>query len=44
MVRAQAERALGDTIAAKASLARALHLEPENVSALVENADLSVAA
>ena len=42
IVRAQAERALGDTIAAKASLARALQLEPENAAALVENSDLAV--
>ena len=42
IVRAQAERALGDTASAKTSLARALQLEPENVAALVENSDLAV--
>ena len=42
LVRAQAERATGDKSAAKTSLARALELEPENVAALVENADLAL--
>ena len=42
LVRAQAERASGDKLAAKASLTRALQLEPENVAALVESADLSL--
>ena len=42
LVRAQAERASGDKLAAKGSLTRALQLEPENVAALVESADLSL--
>lgn len=42
LVRAQAERATGDKVGAKASLARVLQLEPENVAALVEGADLAV--
>lgn len=42
LVRAQAERATGDKVAARASLTRVLQLEPENVAALVESADLAV--
>lgn len=42
LVRAQAERATGDKVAAQTSLTRALELEPENVAALVENADLAL--
>ena len=42
LVRAQAERASGDKLAAKTSLSRALQLEPENVAALVESADLAL--
>ncbi|MFZ0062323.1 MAG: tetratricopeptide repeat protein [Pyrinomonadaceae bacterium] len=42
LIRAQAERATGDRVAAKTSLSRALQLEPENVAALVENADLAL--
>lgn len=42
LIRAQAERAAGDKAAAKTSLSRALQLEPENVAALVESADLAL--
>lgn len=42
LVRAQAERATGDKVAAKTSLARALEVEPENVAVLVESADLAM--
>ena len=42
LVRAQAERASGDKLAAKTSLSRALQLEPENIAALVESADLAL--
>jgi len=41
-VRAQAERAVGDKVSAKASLTRVIQLEPENVAALVELSDLAV--
>lgn len=41
LVRAQAERALGDKASARSSLARVLQLEPDNVAALVESADLA---
>lgn len=40
LMRAQAERATGDKAGARTSLGRALQLEPENVAALVERADL----
>lgn len=42
LIRAQAERATGDKIGARTSLTRALQLEPENVAALVESADLAL--
>lgn len=42
LIRAQAERATGDKSAARTSLTRALQLEPENVAALVESADLAL--
>ncbi|HET6670646.1 MAG TPA: tetratricopeptide repeat protein [Pyrinomonadaceae bacterium] len=42
LIRAQAERAAKDNAAAKTSLNRALQLEPENVAALVESADLAL--
>ena len=42
LIRAQAERATGDKVGAKASLTRVLQVEPENVAALVESADLAL--
>lgn len=42
LVRAQAERASGDKLAARTSLTRALELEPDNVAALVESADIAI--
>jgi tetratricopeptide (TPR) repeat protein len=42
LIRAQAERATNDKVEAKSSLVRALQLEPENVAALVESADLAL--
>jgi tetratricopeptide (TPR) repeat protein len=40
LLRALAERALGDKVAARMSLQRVLDAEPENVSALLERAEL----
>jgi tetratricopeptide (TPR) repeat protein len=42
LLRAMAERALGDKSAAKASLLRVLEVEPQNISALIERAELYV--
>ena len=42
LVRAQAERAVGDKVSAKESLTRVIQLEPENVAAIVELSDLAV--
>lgn len=42
LLRAMAERALGDKAAAKASLQHVLETEPDNLSALVERAELYV--
>ncbi|CAN5709701.1 hypothetical protein BH18ACI4_BH18ACI4_22550 [soil metagenome] len=42
LVRALAERALGDKTAAKTSLQHVLETEPENISALIERAELYV--
>ncbi len=42
LLRAMAERALGDKAAAMTSLRRVLEIEPENISALIERAELSV--
>ncbi|MDQ3666027.1 MAG: tetratricopeptide repeat protein [Acidobacteriota bacterium] len=42
LLRAMAERALGDKAAAKASLQHVLEIEPENMAALIERAELYV--
>ncbi|HEY6121091.1 MAG TPA: tetratricopeptide repeat protein [Pyrinomonadaceae bacterium] len=42
VVRAMAERASGDRLAAHASLAHALQTEPENIAALLEQAELAL--
>lgn len=42
LLRAMAERALVDRAAAKASLQRVLEMEPENIAALIERAELYV--
>jgi tetratricopeptide (TPR) repeat protein len=44
LLRAMAERALGDKASAKTSLQRVLEVEPQNISALVERAEVSVEA
>ncbi|MCU1266668.1 MAG: hypothetical protein JWM21_2986 [Acidobacteria bacterium] len=43
VLRAMTERALGDKVSAKASLDRALQMEPQNIAALVERSDLRAA-
>ncbi|MBA2527086.1 MAG: tetratricopeptide repeat protein, partial [Pyrinomonadaceae bacterium] len=42
LLRAMAERALGDKAAAKTSLQHVLEIEPENIAALIERAELLV--
>ncbi len=42
IVRAQAERSLGDNAAARLSLNRVLQLDPHNIAALIERSDIAV--
>ncbi|HUE83594.1 MAG TPA: tetratricopeptide repeat protein [Pyrinomonadaceae bacterium] len=44
IVRAMAERAVGDKAAAKSSIDRALQSEPDNIAALIERAELHLVA